>query len=59
MEDYERQQREAAEAARAAEAAAAEAAAKLDMNEDFDDVFEEPIIEGVSAGDGIDIVELD
>ena len=59
MEDYERQQREAAEAARAAEAAAAEAAAKIDMNEDFDDVFEEPIIEGVSAGDGIDIVELD
>ncbi len=61
MEDFERQQREAAEAAaREAEEAAAEAAAAAsDIPADFDEIFEEPIIEGISAGEGSGIVEMD
>ncbi len=57
MEDFERQQREAEEAAREAEAAAA--AAAIDMSEDIDEIFEEPIIESPTMTDGIDFVEMD
>ena len=57
MEDFERQQREAEEAAREAEAAAA--AAAVDMSEDMDEIFEEPIIETPTMTDGPDFVEMD
>ena len=57
MENFERQQREAEEAAREAEAAAA--AQTLDMNEDIDEIFEEPIIETPTMTGGPDIVEMD
>ncbi len=59
MEDFERRQREAEEAARAAELQAQAAAASLNMDEDIDELFEEPIIETPDMSGVADIVELD
>ncbi len=59
MEDFERQQREAEEAARAAEEAAAAAAAALNMDEEIDEVFNEPIIEAADMTAAVDFFEMD
>ena len=58
MDDYERQQREAEEAARQA-AKEAELAAAMEIKNDIDEVFEEPIIEEADMTGTPDIFEID
>ena len=58
MDDYERQQREAEEAARQA-AKEAELAAAMEIKNDIDEVFEEPIIEEADMTGIPDIFEID